>query len=158
MKIPLPCKFGELSDCDGKLLPLCGVHWFDWMSGRQYTYFFETGDQWHPYTFYETRQEQQPFSMEIPDDLLSDGLIEEKGYPLRGAGKVLGVDYRDGKLYVTFIITSNYYEHIRVECDSNGYYIPGGNIIFPPSWDTEERREHAVLKSRRFYTNRPSEQ
>lgn len=30
MKIPLPCKFGELSDCDGKLLPLCGVHWFDW--------------------------------------------------------------------------------------------------------------------------------
>lgn len=44
MKIPLPCKFGELSDCDGKLLPLCGVHWFDWMSGRQYTYFFETGD------------------------------------------------------------------------------------------------------------------
>ena len=64
MKIPLPCKFGELSDCDGKLLPLCGVHWFDWMSGRQYTYFFETGDQWHPYTFYETRQEQQPFSME----------------------------------------------------------------------------------------------
>ena len=32
------------------------------------------------------------------------------------------------------------------------------NIIFPPSWDTEERREHAVLKSRRFYTNRPSEQ
>lgn len=29
---------------------------------------------------------------------------------------------------------------------------------FPPSWDTEERREHAVLKSRRFYTNRPSEQ
>lgn len=39
MKIPLPCKFGELSDCDGKLLPLCGVHWFDWMSGRQYTYF-----------------------------------------------------------------------------------------------------------------------
>lgn len=31
------------------------------------------------------------------------------------------------------------------------------NIIFPPSWDTEERREHAVLKSRRFYTNRPSE-
>ena len=98
MKIPLPCKFGELSDCDGKLLPLCGVHWFDWMSGRQYTYFFETGDQWHPYTFYETRQEQQPFSMEIPDDLLSDGLIKEKGYPLRGAGKVLGVDYRDGKL------------------------------------------------------------
>ena len=96
MKIPLPCKFGELSDCDGKLLPLCGVHWFDWMSGRQYTYFFETGDQWHPYTFYETRQEQQPFSMEIPDDLLSDGLIKEKGYPLRGAGKVLGVDYRDG--------------------------------------------------------------
>lgn len=72
MKIPLPCKFGELSDCDGKLLPLCGVHWFDWMSGRQYTYFFETGDQWHPYTFYETRQEQQPFSMEIPDDLLSN--------------------------------------------------------------------------------------
>ena len=72
MKIPLPCKFGELSDCDGKLLPLCGVHWFDWMSGRQYTYFFETGDQWHPYTFYETRQEQQPFSMEIPDDILSN--------------------------------------------------------------------------------------
>lgn len=59
---------------------------------------------------------------------------------------------------MVFIITSNYYEHIRVECDSNGYYIPGGNIIFPPSWDTEERREHAVLKSRRFYTNRPSEQ
>lgn len=61
MKIPLPCKFGELSDCDGKLLPLCGVHWFDWMSGRQYTYFFETGDQWHPYTFYETRQDSSLF-------------------------------------------------------------------------------------------------
>ena len=96
--------------------------------------------------------------MEIPDDLLSDAPIKEKGYPLRGAGHVLGVDYHGGKLYVVFIITSNYYEHIRVECDSNGYYVPSGNIIFPPSWDTEERRERAVLKSRRFYTNRPSTQ
>lgn len=29
---------------------------------------------------------------------------------------------------------------------------------FSAQLDTEERREHAVLKSRRFYTNRPSEQ
>ena len=48
-------------------------------------------------------------------------------------------------------------KHGTIPC-FQGYYIPGGNIIFPPSWDTEERREHAVLKSRRFYTNRPSEQ
>ena len=79
MKIPLPCKFGELSDCDGKLLPLCGVHWFDWMSGRQYTYFFETGDQWHPYTFYETRQEQQPFLWKYQMIFFLMVLLKKKG-------------------------------------------------------------------------------
>ena len=42
-----------------------------------------------------------------------------------------------------------------MQCDSKGLYIPGGDIIFPPSWDTEEKQERAILKSYKFIKGEP---
>ena len=52
-------------------------------------------------------------------------------------------------------MTSNYLAHIKVQCDTTGAYIPNGDIIFPTSWDTEEKREKAILKSFKFITGEP---
>ena len=73
--------------------------------------------------------------------------IKEHGYPLKGSGHVIGICYKDYKTYVEFLITSNYFEHIKVQCDSNGIYVHGGDIIFPTGWDTEEKKDRAILKS-----------
>lgn len=54
MKIPLPCEFGKVSNCNGKLLPLQGVQWFQWQRGIEYTYFFVQNSIWHPTDFYTT--------------------------------------------------------------------------------------------------------
>lgn len=51
MIIPIPCKLGEKALCNGRMLVFCGVDWFRWSSGMQYTYFFETGDSWHEADF-----------------------------------------------------------------------------------------------------------
>ena len=141
MNIPLPCKLGSMADCNRKQLQLIGVSWFLWSSGMEYTYYFKNSTE-----FYTSTDSKQPFHFEISDSLLKDIPIKEHGFPLRGRGHVMGIDYKDGKIYVEFIITSNYFEHIRVECDSKGIYVPGGNIIFPPGWDTE-KTERAILKS-----------
>lgn len=52
------------------------------------------------------------------------------------------------KLYIDFIITSNYMSHIRVQCDEHFACVKDGDIIFPPSWDTKEKREKALLKTK----------
>ncbi len=41
MRVPLPCRFGDLAECKGKLLPLCGVSRFQCMKGMEFTYFFK---------------------------------------------------------------------------------------------------------------------
>lgn len=148
MKIPLPCKFGEISDCNGKSLPLKGVSWFQWQDGMEYTYFFDRDNFWNPTDFYTTFEKNQPCKIEIIDSLLIEMPIREHGYPLRGSGRATGIDYINSKLYMNFIITSNYFEHIRVQCDTNGEYIPKSDIIFPTGWD-EKKKERALLKSYR---------
>lgn len=147
VKIPLPCKFGETADCEGIQLILKGVSWFQWSRGMEYTYFFSRNSKWNNTDFYTTFQNQQPYFFEIPDSLLRDMPIKEHGYPLKGSGHVIGICYKDYKTYVEFLITSNYFEHIKVQCDSNGIYVPGGDIIFPTGWDTEEKKDRAILKS-----------
>lgn len=145
MNIPMPCKFGESAECDRKVLPYYGVSWFKWWYGMEYTYFFFTNRKWNPFTFYTSVETNQPEIFVIDDELLIDKPIKEHGYPLKGSGHAIGLRYSNSELYVEFLITSNYNEHIYVQCDKNGKYISGGNIIFPPHWDNQ-RIEKAVLK------------
>lgn len=147
MKIPLPCNFWEKADCNGRELPLKGVSWFKWTKGTEYTYFFETSSDWNPTDFYTTFQDKQPCFMEIPNVLVTDGYIKNKGYPLKGSGYANGIMKIKGNLYINFIMTSRFLLNIKVQCNNNGIYIPGGDIIFPPSYDTEEKRKNALLKS-----------
>lgn len=148
VRIPLPCRFGEKAECRGKMLPLEGVYWFKWSRGTEYTYFFGVPGCWHNAEFYTTFETDQPCRFNIPEKLLLDRKIKEHGYPLRGSGYADGVRYIEGKTYVDFIMTSSYFAHIQVQCDNSGMYVPDGSIIFPPSWDTEEKKERAVLKTK----------
>ena len=148
MKIPIPCRFGERAECNGSgLLLFNGVDWFNWNEGMEYTYFFDTGNKWHPVEFYVTMKSQQPHEVEIDDSLLVDTYLKEKGYPLRGTGYVTGLRWQNNKRYIDFILTSHYLTHIKVQCDEKGMYVPGGDIIYPPSWDTKEKKEKILLKS-----------
>ena len=155
MKMPIPCNFGEKAYCNGKELPFTGVSWFKWSIGMEYTYFFSTNDCWNSTDFYTTFQCDSKKQIEIPDVLLEDGFVKDKGFPLKGRGYANGEYLIGGKTYIDFIMTSNYLAHIRVQCDSAGMYIPNGNIIFPTSWDTDEKREKAMLKSIKFITGKP---
>lgn len=157
MKIPIPCNFGDFSDCKGRLLRLIGVSWFRWSHGMEYTYFFAVNDYWHDTSFYTTYKSEQPYYFEIPNDLLIDRYIKDHGYPLKGSGYACGVNYRDGKMYIDFLMTSNYFAHINVQCDNKGIYVPGGDIIFPKSWDTEEKKDSAVLKGYKTVKNTETE-
>lgn len=48
-----------------------------------------------------------------------------------------------------------YFAHIAVQCDDSGKYVSGGDIIFPLSWDTEEKKNSAVLRDFRFHRDKP---
>lgn len=146
MIIPLPCRFGEIAECNGKELPLKGVTWFKWAEGMEYTYFFEKNNKWDDTDFYTTFEYNPVCSFQIPDSFLRDTFIREHGYPLKGRGFAYGVKFVNGKTYIEFIVTSKYHCHISVECDEKGKYIPDGDILFPIGWDTE-KREDAILKS-----------
>lgn len=150
MKIPIPCKLGEYGNCNGKILPLKGVSWFKLSQRLEYVYFFEMGSKWKSADFYMSYQTEQPFFIEIPDALLENDFLKNKDYPLKGTGYADGIYFIGGQLYIDFIVTDNYFAHIRVQCNNKGKYIPGGNMIFPPSYDTEEKREKFVLKSAEY--------
>lgn len=158
MKIPIPCNFGECAECNNKQLPLVGVSWFKWTKGMEYTYFFNTSDKWHPVDFYTTFDNKQEFEFTIPDKLLTNDFIKHKGYPLKGRGYANGVDYINGKTYIDFIMTDNYFAHIKVQCDENGLFVPGGEILFPTSWDTDEKKERVILKSHKFHDQQKTNQ
>lgn len=36
--------------------------------------------------------------------------------------------------------------HIKVPCDDGGGYVAEGDVLFPLSWNTEEKRKAAALK------------
>ena len=147
MKLPLPCNFGEFSRCENRLLPLCGVSWYNWSSGMDYTYFFNTESKWNPVTFYNTKDPIKNVIVDIPDHLLEEGFIKEKGFPLKGRGYIAGLDYINGKTFVDIISTTNYLAHIRVQCDEKICYVPNGEIRFPTSWETDEKKQRMLLKS-----------
>lgn len=157
MQIPTPCKFGEKAECNGKQRIFSGVTWFLWSSGWEWTYFFNTDDFWHSVDILSSRALEQPHYYTIDGSYLEDKTIKEHGYPLRGTGKMSGITLRNGLLYADFIMTSNYMTHIKIQCNEKGEYIENGDIIFPPSWDTEEKRENAKLKQYRFIENRKTE-
>ena len=96
----------------------------------------------------------QPFEFTIPDNLLTDDFIKYKGYPLKGRGYASGVYYSDGKTYIDFLMTDKYFAHIKVQCDENGLFVPGGDIIFPTGWNTDEKKEQVLLKSYKLHTNK----
>lgn len=155
MIIPLPCIFGEKAICNGKILPLKGVSWFHWSNGIEYTYFFAENDYWHDTDFYATYDTTQSFQLEISNELLADKFIKEHGFPLKGRGYASGIAFVNDKTYIDFIMTSNYLTHIKVQCDEIGNYVPNGDIIFPPSWDTDDKRDNAILKAYKFIEGKP---
>lgn len=73
MRIPLPCKFGDITKCNGEYLPLCGVSWFQWTKGIEYTYFFTRNDFWHETDFYTAFDVRQPCGFNIRDNLFFHG-------------------------------------------------------------------------------------
>ena len=86
MIIPIPCKLGEKALCNGRMLVFCGVDWFRWSSGMEYTYFFETGDSWHEADFCTGDGAGMSKYIEVDNTLLSSFVLREKGFPLRGEG------------------------------------------------------------------------
>lgn len=147
MKVPMPCKLGENINCIDRLV---GVSWFKWSKGYEYTY-YTTGELGS--NIYVRENPDYPSSMIIPDFLVKDDtLIKDCGYPLKGRGHAYGICFIDGSLFMDFIITSNYYEHILVQCDENCEYVNGGRILFPPNWDTPEKQKRALLRKTRYTT------
>ncbi len=142
MKIPLPCNFGEKIEYEGKLLPMCGVSWFAWSYGVEYTYFLETGNNWNPYTFFTSRKKEWREEITLNDKYTLDKSFTEHGYPLTGSGYIHGIHWEKGKLYADVILSSRYSLHLKVECNEDGSYKDRGTILYPstPSFETEEKR------------------
>lgn len=146
MIIPIPCKLGEKSLCNGRILGFCGVDWFRWSSGIEYTYFFETGDFWHEANFYTGDGSGMSEYIEVDNALLSSFVLREKGFPLRGEGYVEGFRFKNGKTYAHILCETFYFSHHYVESDEKGRFVPGGNIIFQASWS--EKQIDAILSKR----------
>lgn len=142
MRIPLPCKLGEKYNES----TLSGMMWYHWRRGIEYTYFFKQNS--FNTDFYTTYETNQPEYMDIPDALLEDTFIKSRGYPLKGRGYAMGLKFHNGKIFMEFIITSSYLEHIFVECDASGNYVKNGEILFPVNWDTEEKQQRILLKNK----------
>lgn len=135
MIVPIPCKFGEKAVCKGRELVFYGVAWYKWLTtGMQYTYFFETGDEWSPSSFYESGGAGFAESIEVDDSLVSSFDLKSDGIPFRGTGYVEGIDFISGKRYASILSETFQFSHHRVECDEKGHYIPGGDIIFQRNW------------------------
>lgn len=101
MIIPIPCKLGEKALCNGRMLVFCGVDWFRWSSGMEYTYFFETGDSWHETDFCTGDGAGMSKYIEVDNVLLSSFVLREKGFPLRGEGYVEGFRFKNGNMPIS---------------------------------------------------------
>ena len=82
------------------------MSWFEWSRGVEYTYFFTTNDYWNSTDFYTTFQCESENQIEIPDFLLKDGFVKDKGFPLKGRGYACGVYFINGNTYIDFIMTT----------------------------------------------------
>ena len=145
MIISIPCKFGEKALCR-RMLVFCGVDWFRWSSGMEYTYFFETGDSWHETDFCTGDGAGMSKYIEVDNVLLSSFVLREKGFPFRGEGYVEGFRFKNGKTYAHILCETFYFSHHCVESDEKGYCVPGGNIIFQANWS--EKQIDAILSKR----------
>lgn len=148
MDVPIPCDFGFYSLCKNKFLEFCGVSWFKWTSGYEYTYFFTTKNEWIRSEFFTSNGKECRKYLDIDDALLVDKAFVEHGYPLKGSGYLIGIKSIDGELYAELILTSHYLTHLKVECDEHGHFITNGKIIFPPtpSCETLEKRKSYLMK------------
>lgn len=154
MKIPLPYNFGEDIMYLGQWRTFRGVDWFKWSDGWRFTYYLSKRagkyiefDQTAFCSYTERQAKDFPNYFVMPDGLLFDKPIAGHGFPLRGTGKALGLSYIDEETFIDFIITSDYNEHIRVQCNENGRYVKDGKILFPPSWDTQKKKDRMILKT-----------
>lgn len=142
MQVPLPCKLGNSICVDGKENELKAVTWFYWSwQGWEFTYVI--GDE-----LATNLGINEPFMMNVADDIIRSDLLAKLGYPLKGIGRTFGISCRQNKLYADVIVESGYYQHILCECDEQGRYKENGAILFPPcpSYDSEDKRRVAVLK------------
>ena len=138
MKIPMP--YNEIK----------GVSWFKWSDGLEYTYNTPKG----LVCVKNAPLDGADNVLEVKDEYLADGPFKDKGYPLRGTGYLFGLDFRNGKTYADLIMSSRYMTHVKVEVKPNGDY-DGGEIIFPPSVDTDEQKQRIAASS---YFNRNMEE
>lgn len=154
MRVPIPYDFGEYGEIptSKKTLRFCGVSWFKWSTGWEYTYFFKTEDIWNEYTFYVDSGNGYSNFIKIDDQFLLEKSFREHGYPFVGTGYLTGVMWIDGIMYADVIITSAYNAHIKVECLEDGQYKRGGRILFPPtpSFETKEKREKCLQKKYKY--------
>ena len=146
MKIPLPCDFGELLIIKNGIRILQGVSWYKWTDCTKYTYFFSNNNKWGTSEFLDVDDPAFRLCYQVDDALLIDGFLKDKGYPIRGRGYLCGMNYVDGQLYGELLLTDMYYQHIRARCTKAGEYMPEGELLVPPSWDTEEKQRSIILK------------
>ena len=146
MEVPIPCAFGEDADCEGRTLPFTGVSWFKWSSGMDYTYYFLTNNKWREYAMFSNKGTEYTKKLTIPDALLACGPMKDKGIPLKGRGRAWGVALKKERRYIDFIFPDDLYAHILVECNDRCEPIPGGDMIFPITWE-EDRINRVLLKS-----------
>ena len=154
MRVPIPYDFGEYGKIptSKKTLRFCGVSWYKWSTGWEYTYFFVTENKWGEYDFYVSSGDKYSNFIEIDDRFLLEKSFREHGYPFLGSGFLTGIMWRDSVLYADIMITSAYNAHIKVECLENGQCKRGGQILFPPtpSFETAEKREKYLQKKYKY--------
>jgi len=63
--------------------------------------------------------------------------MSEHNYLYKGEGKMMGIDFLNDKLYADFCLSSSFFEHIKIECDEHGNYIPSGDVLVKPTRDIE---------------------
>lgn len=154
MRVPIPYSFGEYGEIPTrkKTLRFCGVSWFKWSTGLEYTYFFKTENKWSEYDFYVSSGNRYSNFIEIDDRFLLEKSFREHGYPFVGSGYLTGVMWIDDTIYADIMITSAYNAHVKVECLGDGQYKRGGRILFPPtpSFETVEKREKFLRKEYKY--------
>lgn len=146
MKIMLPCDQGECLVTLKGIKILSGVSWFKWSDGTEFTYFFEENKKWSTPYFFSEKDPDYNLYYEVCDTLLLNDFLKTRGLPIKGRGFVCGLRLFNNRLFTEIILTDSYFAHIYTECDKRGNYIKGGDILVPPSWDTEQKKYSIIMK------------
>lgn len=146
MRIPIPCKLGDSIMTKKGLKILCGVSWFQWTDGIEFTYFYENSEKRGNKYFEYQKNPEYETSILINDSLLQNELLIKKSYPIKGRGYLYGLQKINGNLFAEIILTNVYFSHIYVQCNEDCAYVDGGEVLVPPSWDTKEKQYSIILK------------